>query len=90
VFVTKVVLMLGFSYSDPELTLLSESLREYFDDRSMPDFIVLRKGKRLKVEKMRLRSDFGLEVLEYEDQSEILDLINILAQHANPQNGPPS
>lgn len=80
VFVTKVVLMLGFSYSDPELSLLSESLREYFDERSTPDFIVLKKGQRLKVEKMRLRSDYGLEVLEYEDFSEVVDLVEALAK----------
>jgi len=83
VFVTKVVLMLGFSYSDPELALLNESLREYFDDRSMPDYIVLDKRDRLKVEKMRLRSDFGLEVIEYEETSELLALVTALAEHAS-------
>jgi hypothetical protein len=86
VFVTKVVLMLGFSYSDPELTVITESLREYFDERSRPDYIVLPKGEKSQIEQRRLRMDFGLEVIEYEKSSdkhpELLELVEYLTTFA--------
>lgn len=83
VFVTKVVLMLGFSFSDPELMMITESLREWFEDRSSPDYLVLRKGEKGKVEKDRLRGDFGLEVIEYDPSPgdpELLQLVMHLAK----------
>jgi hypothetical protein len=83
VFVTKVVLMLGFSNSDPEVTMVLQTLREGFRERSSPDYIVLRKGIKGTVEKKRLSQDFGLEVIEYEPSdgdSELLQLVDYLAQ----------
>jgi hypothetical protein len=83
VFVTKVVLMLGFSFSDPELTMITGSLREWFEDRSSPDYLVLRRGEKVKVEKDRLRGDFGLEVIEYDPSPgdpELLQLVTHLAK----------
>jgi hypothetical protein len=65
-FVTKVVLMLGFSFADPELTALTESLRDSLKYRSSPDYIVLPNGEKGSVERRRLREDFGLDVIEYE------------------------
>jgi hypothetical protein len=85
VFVTKVVLMLGFSFSDPELTVIAESLREWLEKRTSPDYILLPKGEKGKIEKTRLRQDFGLEVIEYEpskedDGRELLELVEYLAR----------
>lgn len=83
VFVTKVVLMLGFSFADPELTILTESLREWLKHRSSPDYIVLPLGQKAAVEKKRLREDFGLEVIEYEPtpgHPELNQLIDYLAR----------
>ena len=83
VFVSKVVLMLGFSYSDPEVAMVLQTLREGFRKRSSPDYIVLRKGMKGSVERRRLSQDFGLEVIEYEPSegdTELLELVDYLAQ----------
>ena len=83
VFVTKVVLMMGFSNSDPEVTMVLQTLREGFRERSSPDYIVLRKGIKGSVERKRLSQDFGLEVIEYEPSegdTELCDLVDYLAK----------
>ncbi len=90
-FVTKVVLMLGFSNSDPEVTMVLHTLREGFRERSSPDYIVLRKGVKGSVEKRRLSQDFGLEVIEYEPSegdTELLELVDYLAQSVPRQPKP--
>jgi hypothetical protein len=84
IFVTRVVLMLGFSFSDPEIAALMETLRESLDHRSSIDYIVLPKGEKGSVEKRRLKEDFGLQTIEYERQSddshpELLELIDRLS-----------
>jgi len=82
VFVTRVVLMMGFSFADPELSVLTESIRESLKHRGYPDYLVLPKGEKGPVEKKRLLDDFGLEVIEYEPtpgHPELLQLINYLA-----------
>jgi hypothetical protein len=83
VFVTKVVLMLGFSNSDPEVGMVLQTLREGFRERSSPDYIVLRKGLKSPIERKRLSQDFGLEIIEYEPSeghTELLELIDYLAE----------
>ncbi len=83
IFVTKVVLMLGFSFTDPELTVLTESLRDALQHTSTPDYIVLPAGRKGSVEKRRLRLDFGLHVIEYDEknrEAELLDLVRQLAK----------
>ena len=89
IFLTKVVLMLGFSASDPEIMLLTESLRESLDNRTLPDYIVLPKGEKGAVEKKRLRDDFGLHVIEYDTADnhrallELVDhLVTFVPEHA--------
>lgn len=82
-FITKVVLMLGFSFSDPELVLLTETLRDSLKYRSAPDYILLQKGRKGAIEKRRLRDDFGLEVIEYtpsKSHSEVNILIDYLVK----------
>lgn len=87
IFVTKVVLMLGFSFSDPEISVLTETLRESLDHRSGPDYIVLPKGEKGEIEKKRMRQDFGLHVIEYEpsgNHRELLDLVDYLVALVPP------
>lgn len=82
IFVTRVVLMLGFSFSDPELVLLTESLRESLKYRSSPDYILMPEGAKNSVERKRLRDDFGLEVIEYKPSPghrEVAQLVKYLA-----------
>lgn len=67
IFLTRVVLMLGFSFSDPELSSLIEALRDSLKYGTSPDYIVLPKDEKGSVEKTRLRDDFGLQVIEYEE-----------------------
>jgi len=82
IFVTKVVLMLGFSFTDPELTVLTESIRESLKHRMTPDFIVLPEGSRGSVEKHRLHEDFGLHVIEYSEKDEHAELLELIEQLA--------
>ena len=83
VFVTKVVLMLGFSFDDPELRLMLESVRDSLKYRSSPDYIVLPRKKNRTVELKRWREDYGLQAIEYDaspDHREVLELIEYLAK----------
>ena len=82
IFVSKVVLMLGFSFTDPELILFTEAMRDSLKYRSSPDYIFLPKGSKEEVEKKRLRDDFGIEAIEYRpspDHREVLELLRYLA-----------
>lgn len=95
VFVTRVVLMMGFSFADPELTVLTESIRESLKHRSYPDYLVLPKGEKGPVEKKRLLDDFGLEVIEYQatpGHPELLQLVDYLveAMQDGPAGGKPA
>ena len=88
IFVTKVVLMLGFSFSDPEILVLTESLRESLKRRSSPDYIVLPKGEKGAIQTKRLRDDFGLQVIEYEpsgNHRELLELVDYLVEFVPPR-----
>jgi len=83
IFVTRVVLMIGFSYSDPELTVLTESLRESLKNRMAPDYLILEEGRKGPVEKRRLLEDFRLQVIEYKQtepaHTELLEIVDYLA-----------
>lgn len=87
IFITKVVLMLGFSFDDPEIRLVLETLRDALKYRSSPDYIVLPKGERNSIERRRWRDDFGIETIEYDpspDHHELVDLIDHLALFVPP------
>ena len=96
IFVTKVVLMLGFSFDDPEIRLLMESLRESLKYGSQPDYIVIERDKKGQVELRRWREDFGLEAIEYDPSpghGEVLKLVEHLASFVpvpSPSAGKPS
>lgn len=81
IFLTHVVLMLGFSFTDRELMLLLESLRESLKHQSYPDYIFLPKDSAGSVEMHRLREDFGIQVIPYKPSDghpEVLQFINFL------------
>jgi len=81
IFLTQVILMLGFSFADPELRLLLEELRESLKHRSYPDYIFLPAEAAGSVEARRLREDFGVQVISYDptpEHPEVLELINFL------------
>jgi hypothetical protein len=86
IFLTRVILMLGFSFSDPELRLLLEELRESLKHRSYPDYMYLPRETAGSVEARRLREDFGVEVVPYDPtpgHPEVLELINFLIAQKN-------
>jgi SIR2-like domain len=81
IFVTQVVLMLGFSFADPELMLLLEDLRESLKHQNHPDYIFLPVSSTGDVEARRLRDDFGVQVIPYDpspDHKEVLELVEYL------------
>lgn len=81
IFLTHVVLMLGFSFSDPELKLLLEELRESLKHQSQPDFLFLPNNKIGDVEVRRLREDYGIHVISYTPSlghPELLELVEFL------------
>jgi len=82
VFLTHTVLMLGFSFADPELRLLLETHREALKHRNSPDYMLLPRDSAGPVEVHRLREDFGLQVIAYDasaDHREVLDFVQYLA-----------
>ncbi len=90
IFLTKVILMLGFSFADVELKLLLEELRESLKHRSHPDYIYLPGTSVGSVETRRLREDFGVEVIPYDatpGHPEVLEFINFLIEQKTPTRG---
>jgi hypothetical protein len=88
IFVTHVVLMLGFSFSDRELTLMLETLRVSLKSQSSPDYIFLTEEAAGEVESRRFREDFGVEVISYKPTKgypEVLQLINFLISKVGPK-----
>lgn len=89
VFVTHVVLMLGFSFSDRELTLMLEALRFSLKSQASPDYIFLPEDSAGEVESRRFREDFGVEVISYrptKGHHEVLQLVNFLISKVAPKN----
>jgi len=85
VFTTRVVLMIGFSMSDPELGLMMESVRNNVANRQgFPDYMILPAGEKGPIEQKRLLRDFGVKVIEYEapngDHAELTEIITHLSQ----------
>ncbi|HEU4556413.1 MAG TPA: SIR2 family protein [Longimicrobium sp.] len=84
VFLLHTVLMLGFSFTDPEIRLLLETHREALKHQASPDYIFLSADSAGPVERQRLREDYGVQVIPYEpsaDHGEVLEFIEYLARH---------
>lgn len=91
IFVSRVVLMMGFSHADPELSTLTESIREAFKHHNLPDYILLPKDEKGPVERRRLAADFGLKVIEYDpanDHAELLEIVDYLAERVKGTPAP--
>ena len=87
IFLTQVVLMVGFSFADPELRFMLEEMRESLKNRSYPDYIYLPRTAVGSAETRRLREDFGVQVIPYdatEGHPEVLEFINFLIQQKAP------
>jgi SIR2-like protein len=91
IFITHVVVTLGFSFKDRELLLLLESLRDSLKHRSSPDFVFLPSQEVGSVEAKRLREDFGIQVIRYNPSPghpELCEFISALiekSQAGNPE-----
>lgn len=88
IFLSHVVLMLGFSASDREIMLLLESIRHALKDRSNPDFIFLPDESTGTVERKRLREDFGIQAISYSPSPghpEVLEFFQELCKHVPTQ-----
>ena len=86
IFLTQTVLMLGFSFSDREVMLMLEIVRESLKHPSDPDYIFLAKGSAGPLETRRWREDFGIQVIPYEatpGHPEVVELLNFLAEKAS-------
>lgn len=82
IFMTQAVLMVGFSFSDPDIT---DVIAEGAEGSGKGDFIVLPKGKKDRIEMRRLRNNFGVQVIEYEPTDghpEVRELVDYLAGFA--------
>jgi hypothetical protein len=85
IFLTQTVLMLGFSFSDREIMLMLEIVRESLKHPSDPDYIFLAKGSAGPLETRRWREDFGIQVIPYEatpGHPEVVELLTFLAEKA--------
>jgi hypothetical protein len=90
IFISNVVLMLGFSASDREIMLLLESIRESLKRQTSPDYIFLSENSAGKVQRRRLREDFGIEVIPYSaspDHRELKELVDYLSTFAPEKIG---
>jgi hypothetical protein len=86
IFITHQVLMLGFSFEDRELIASLETLRVAMGHKSSPHYIFLDEKEAGKVRQRRLRIDYGLDVITYDNASgkheEVLELIEYLIAKA--------
>jgi hypothetical protein len=81
IFLTHIVVMLGFSLADREIIYLLETLRESLKHPSDPDYILLPSGSAGTLEIHRWREDFGVQVIPYEHSPghpEVVEFIQFL------------
>ncbi len=87
ILISRTILILGTSFSDPEIA------RIFAEVRNEGNYIVLPKGARQDFEFRRLRKIFGIEVIEYEpsdDHRELVEFVQYLVKTAsgNKRSGP--
>lgn len=83
-FLTRTVLMIGFSAEDPELLLTLENHREALKYQNNPDFAFLPVKKDSVVAK-RIRDDFGVQVIPYtptRGHREVVEFLKFLVREA--------
>jgi len=89
ILVTNTVLMLGFSFDDPELKQLLGFMREAFEYKSKPHYILLSVDDVAEIEKEYNAKNFGVTTLAYQkstdDHPEVLAFVNKLIMEAYGQ-----
>lgn len=82
-FLTKVILFMGFSMTDREILGQVETLRHSFRYLGQPHYILMKEGSISDIERTRWREDYGLETILYSSGSperSIEDYVDLLAQ----------
>lgn len=63
--VSKSLLFLGFSLTDPDLLLILDELRVYFRDETPPHFALMDETNLSSVKAERFRRDYNVHIIEY-------------------------
>ena len=82
VFTAYTVLFTGFGGSDPDVTHVLDALAARFPSRSATHYILLPSGRWTDTEKRRAREDRGLELIEYDDTNNHVQVGAFLQQLA--------
>src|ERR1035441_9737046 len=82
VFAAYTVLFIGFGGSDPDITHVLDALTAWFPGRSATHYILLPSGRWTDTEKRRAREDRGLELIEYDDANNHVQVGAFLQQLA--------
>ncbi len=82
VFAAYTVLFVGFGGSDPDITHVLDALAARFPGRSPMHYILLPGGRWTDTEKRRAREDRGLELIEYDDGNNHIQVGAFLQQLA--------
>lgn len=68
-FVSKSVLFLGFSLTDPDLLLVLDELRAFFNNDTPPHFALMDKTYLSTIKVERFRRDYNINIIEYDPSS---------------------
>ena len=82
VFAAYTVLFIGFGGSDPDVAHVLDALAARFPGRSAAHYILLPGGRWTDTEKRRSREDRGLELIEYDDRDNHVQVGAFLQQLA--------
>jgi hypothetical protein len=82
VFAAYTVLFIGFGGSDPDITHVLDALAAWFPGRSAMHYSLLPGGRWTDTEKRRAREDRGLELIEYDDRNNHIQVGAFLQQLA--------
>ena len=82
VFAAYTVLFIGFGGSDPDITHVLDALAAWFPGRPATHYILLPRGRWTDTEKRRAREDRGLELIEYDDRNNHIQVGAFLQQLA--------
>jgi len=85
IFQHNTVLLLGFSGDDPELSIFFRTMNEYLHKERTPDYLLLPRGRKGRLERKLFRDYFSLEVVEYNpanNHKELSQMVHYLAQKA--------
>jgi hypothetical protein len=84
-FLTNNVLMIGFSPTDRELTMLLDTLRQNLRDDASPDYIFLPSDLAESKEALKFKETYNIEVISYDPSkgdAAMLEFLDYLAAQA--------